>query len=146
MYFFFIEMVGVIIEILLKFASESSVDKKSTLVQLMAWCCRATSHYMTQSWQSHVMRYGITGLWYVLTEDEWCICVNKLWPSLIQIMACDHFGTKLLSKPIRPYSQSDPWWHISVKFEWKHNNFNLRKCLRKHHLRIGGNLVSASIC
>ena len=35
-------------------------DDKSTLVQVMAWCCQATSHYLTQSWPSSMSTYGIT--------------------------------------------------------------------------------------
>ena len=29
-------------------------NDKSTLVQVMAWCCQATSHYLSQSWPSSV--------------------------------------------------------------------------------------------
>ena len=32
---------------------------KSTLVQIMAWCHQATSHYLNQYWPSSMMLYGI---------------------------------------------------------------------------------------
>ena len=35
-------------------------DDKSTLVQLMAWCCQATSHYLIQCWPSSMSPYGVT--------------------------------------------------------------------------------------
>ena len=34
-------------------------DDKSTLVQVMAWCRQATSHYLTQFWLRTVSPYGI---------------------------------------------------------------------------------------
>ena len=33
---------------------------KSTLVQVMAWCCQATSHYLSQCWPRSRMPYGVT--------------------------------------------------------------------------------------
>ena len=35
-------------------------DDKSTLVQVMAWCRRATSHYPSQCWPSSMSPYGVT--------------------------------------------------------------------------------------
>ena len=32
----------------------------NTLVQVMAWCCQATSHYLSQCWPSSVSPYGVT--------------------------------------------------------------------------------------
>ena len=34
-------------------------DDKSTLVQVMAWCRKATSHYLSQCWPSSVLPYGV---------------------------------------------------------------------------------------
>ena len=38
--------------------SGNHVDDKSTLVQAMAWCCRATSHYLNQCWPRSLTPYG----------------------------------------------------------------------------------------
>ena len=35
-------------------------DDKSTLVQVMAWCRQAASHYLSQCWPSSMSPYGIT--------------------------------------------------------------------------------------
>ena len=35
-------------------------DDKSTLVQVMAWCHQATSHYLSQCWPRSLSSYGIT--------------------------------------------------------------------------------------
>ena len=37
----------------------------SALVQVMAWCHQAGSHYLSQCWPSPVMPYGVTGLQWV---------------------------------------------------------------------------------
>ena len=34
-------------------------DDKSTLVQVMACCCQATSHYLSQCWPSSMSPYGV---------------------------------------------------------------------------------------
>ena len=46
------------------------IDDKSTLVQLMAWCRQATSHYQSQCWPSFMSPYGVT-------RPQW---VNSLVP------------------------------------------------------------------
>ena len=35
-------------------------DDKSTLVQVMAWCRQATSHYLSQCWPRSTLLYGVT--------------------------------------------------------------------------------------
>ena len=40
--------------------SHDLTDVKSTLVQVMAWCRQATSHYLSQCWPRSVSPYGIT--------------------------------------------------------------------------------------
>ena len=36
------------IEIALRWMLQNAIDDKSTLVQVMAWCCQATSHYLSR--------------------------------------------------------------------------------------------------
>ena len=35
-------------------------DDQSTLVQVMAWCRQATSHYLSQCWPRSLLPYGVT--------------------------------------------------------------------------------------
>ena len=64
-------------------------DDKSTLVQVMAWCRQATSHYLSQCWLSSMTPYGIT-------RPQWVKCPNYLlWhrggndlPTTILIPVC----------------------------------------------------------
>ena len=44
--------------------------EKSILLQVMAWCCQATSHYLSQSWPRFMSPYGVT-------RPQW---VNMLRP------------------------------------------------------------------
>ena len=39
---------------------QNLADDKSTLVQVMAWCRQATSHYLNQCWPRSSTPYGIT--------------------------------------------------------------------------------------
>ena len=43
---------------------------KSTLVQVMAWCRQATSHYMSQCWPRSISPNGVTRPQWVLTEEQ----------------------------------------------------------------------------
>ena len=57
-------------EICLTFGPQNPVDEKSTLVQVMAWCHQATSHYLSQCWPRSMPPYGIT-------RPQW---VNDMYP------------------------------------------------------------------
>ena len=39
--------------------TQNSFDDKSTLVQVMAWCHQATSHYLSQCWPRFMLPYGV---------------------------------------------------------------------------------------
>ena len=47
------------------------IDDQSILVQVMAWCRQATSHYLSQCWLRSLSPSGVT-------RPQ---CVNSLWPS-----------------------------------------------------------------
>ena len=82
------------------------MDDKLTLVQVMAWCRQATSHYLSQCWPSSMLPYGVT-------RPQW---VNTLWSS---DAICRHRnsvnigsgnsvspdGTKPLLEPMLTYHQ-----------------------------------------
>ena len=48
-------------------------DEKSALVQVMAWCRQATSHFLSQCWLRFISPFGITRL-------EW---VNQVWKLIL---------------------------------------------------------------
>ena len=50
---------GISCEIALIWMSLDFTDDQSTLLQVMAWCRQATSHYLSQCWLSSLLPYGI---------------------------------------------------------------------------------------
>ena len=44
-------------KIVLIWVPQNPIDEKSTLVQVMAWCCQATSHYLSQYWNRSMSPY-----------------------------------------------------------------------------------------
>ena len=51
---------GISYEIALRWMPLDFADDQSTLVQVMAWCCQATSHYLSQCWPRSMSPYGVT--------------------------------------------------------------------------------------
>ena len=51
---------GISGEIALRWLSLDLTDDKSTLIQVMAWCRQATSHYLSQCWPRYLSPYGVT--------------------------------------------------------------------------------------
>ena len=51
---------GISCEIALIWMSLYFTDDQSTLVQVMAWCHQATSHYLSQCWPRSLSPYGVT--------------------------------------------------------------------------------------
>ena len=67
-------------EIALIWMSLDFTDDQWTLVQVMAWCRQATSHYLSQCWLSSLLPYGI----------DRPQCVNSLAPG--KYSCNDKFG------------------------------------------------------
>ena len=51
---------GISSEIALRWMPLDLIDDKSALVQVMAWCRQATSHYLSQCWPRSMSPNGIT--------------------------------------------------------------------------------------
>ena len=47
-------------EIGLRWVPHNTLDDKSALGHVMAWCCQAPSHYLSQSWPRSVSPYGLS--------------------------------------------------------------------------------------
>ena len=47
------------------------INDKSILVQVLAWCHQATSHYLCQCWPSSMLPYGITRPQWVKCHSAW---------------------------------------------------------------------------
>ena len=63
---------GISCEIVLIWMSLDFTDDQSTLVQVMAWCRQATSHYLSQCWPRSLSPYGVTRpQWVNLVSIDW---------------------------------------------------------------------------
>ena len=51
---------GISCKITLRWIPLDLTDDKSTLVQVMAWCRQASSHYLSQCWPRFMSPYGVT--------------------------------------------------------------------------------------
>ena len=75
-------------EIALRWISLDLSDDKSTLVQVMAWCHQAPSHYLNQCWARSLPLYGITRpQWVKNYEDE-------IWVSFLSSRFCIYLYLK----------------------------------------------------
>ena len=63
-------------------------DDKSTLVQVMAWCRQATSHYLSQCWPRPLSPYGITRPWWV-NEPCQIMKPSRLLHQVILMAVCN---------------------------------------------------------
>ena len=52
----------------LRWMSLDLIDDKSTMVQVMAWCSEATSHYLSQCWLRSMLPYGS------VNRPQWVKC------------------------------------------------------------------------
>ena len=57
---FRIKFVSTFCEIGLRWMPQNTFDDKSTLVQVMAWCHQAASHYLSHCWPRSILSSGIT--------------------------------------------------------------------------------------
>ena len=68
----------------LRWMPQDLTDDKSALVQVMAWCHQATSHYLSQCWLSSLSPYGVARPQWV--KAWWCLWFAS---SLVHVMASD---------------------------------------------------------
>ena len=74
-------------EIALILMSLDFTDDQSTLVQVMAWCRQATSHYLSQCWPRSLSPYGVIRPQWV-KENEFNNKVCKMSGMFVQISQC----------------------------------------------------------
>ena len=67
---------GISCEIALTWKPQDLTDDKSTLVQVMAWCRQATSHYLSQCWPSSLSPYGVI-------RPQWVNCFNFIFDLVV---------------------------------------------------------------
>ena len=70
-------------EIALRWMSQNFTNKKSTLFQVMGWCCQAASHYLKQSWFRSMSPCGVArpqwvkGIQHMNAKHNWTCRQNS---------------------------------------------------------------------
>ena len=108
---------GISYEISLRWMPLDLTDDKSTLVQVMAWCRQATSHYLSQCWPRSMSPNGVTRL-------QW---VNgHIWLSGITVNRTNEFSGVTHVIPFHSYGKHStgpstygPWVHTYKLFSCK---------------------------
>ena len=122
---------------------------KSTLVQVMAWCRQATSHYLSQCWPRSLPPYGVTRpqwvkkkslySWILIksghqdiitgtagedTMTTWCQLCRYLW----------HWRLSFQKPQVLPVPKKLASWHVDANFwspmasfHYKTDDFQCRK-------------------
>ena len=73
-------------KIVLRWMSLDLTDDKSTVLQVMTWCCQATSLYLSQNWPRSLLLVGVTRLqWGNMQVMTWCCqatshYLSQYWP------------------------------------------------------------------
>ena len=96
---------GIPCELALRWMSLDFTDDKSTLVQVMAWCRQATSHYLSQCWPRSLPPYGVTRSRWVNRGYFWPINQFRIGNSNSLLRAC----ATVLVKEVFPF-----WWQQSL--------------------------------
>ena len=86
---------GIPCEIDLVWMSHDFTDDQSTLIQVMAWCRQATSHYLSQCWPRSLSPYGVT-------RPQW---FNFDDPCTDAIMCQNQTGIGLMLAAFQPGSE-----------------------------------------
>ena len=68
---------GIFCKIALRWMSMDLTDDKSTLVQVMAWCRQATSHYLSQCWPRSMSPYDVTRPQWVKSWFKYCMSIHR---------------------------------------------------------------------
>ena len=76
---------GISCEIALLWMSLDFTDDESTLVQVMAWCRQAPSHYLSQCWPRYLSPYGVIKLQWVNTMA----CIARASATMVKTISWD---------------------------------------------------------
>ena len=77
-------------------------DDMLALVQAMAWCHQATSHYLNQCWQGYVLPYGVT-------RPQWVNSVTDLTLHLWSLNVLTSVWNLTSVRYSTPWLQSEIW-------------------------------------
>ena len=101
-----IDVWGTSCELALRWMSLDLTDDKSTLVQVMAWCRQATSHYLSQCWPRFLSPYGITRPQWVKFTGCIDYCSTRHW----WVTHVSSYLFKAISIGVGKCGKISNWW------------------------------------
>ena len=106
---------GISCEIALIRMSLDFADDQSTLVQVMAWCRQATSHYLSQCWPRSMSKYGVihTHYWRAIWE---LFAGKKMLQVLFQSWDTNTENSNQYSKPLSQSMTQNMYNDICIIF------------------------------
>ena len=103
-----IESVNIWVNITMEWMPEYIVDSKPTVVQVMAWCREATSHYLNQCWPQFPTPYGVTRPQWVKIKTPSPITNLVLWHVLmLGLRACQFHVSMTVGIYVCNYSSGE---------------------------------------
>ena len=97
---------GISCEMALIWMSLDLTDDQSTLVQVMAWCHQATSHYLSQCWPRSLSPYNVSRPQWVKSHGIYCLPAFKASNRLTLVL---NFISK--HKNIFAFSTISQYWY-----------------------------------
>ena len=102
----------------LRWMPQDITDDKSTMVQVMAWCRQATSHYPNQCWPRSPTPYWVTRpQWVKVGRDDFYYLLLASWDPGIhsrrrRVISANTSANKCLSSAPRGslWTQAVRWW------------------------------------
>ena len=153
-----IDVWGISCEIALIWMSPYFTDDQSTLVQVMAWCHQATSHYLSQCWPRSLSPYGVTRPKWVKSRHwliwcRWNYTVNWFEEKCLIFLHLPLLGWRvLLLWSALSVCPSAPQMLIQTKKQRNHQSCTLLALCTVNPLVMGGfsaqrasNAISASL-
>ena len=99
---------GISSEIAQIWMSLDFIDDQSILVQVMAWCRQAASHYLSQCWPRSLTPYGIT-------RPQWVKMKQMRWSTWNVRRGSSQWGDGEGRKKVAVFRGQSWWWNISPR-------------------------------
>ena len=97
----YVLLIGILYDNALRWMPQNITDDKSTLVQVIAWCRQATSHYLSQCWPKSLSPYNVT------------------WPQWINSLAPGRGGSQFKTMNFKLVIQDNSFGaHCEIALMW----------------------------
>ena len=137
---------GACCEIVPRWLQQNLSNVKSTLVQVMAWCRQATSHYLNQCWPRFLTSYGITrpqwvNIWHWDTTPtcKWLTIAQVHWstesPDLSHSLKIMHEKQWYTLCKRKTSWEAGPWFNVKMpSYQYRKSHYGDKMVIRSSYL------------